>query len=302
MSIKKYFSYIIAFLIMAMNTGCEIKSGEEPYFFLIRTCVVEGSRWAGSTQAGGEINRNTIFSYFLGQVSPIWAQAHFVFVPVVSEGNGNIPVIADPEDVFDPGAISGQQSFNAEASEAAFECKQAWEARGVSQGIVVVFARYLIPEQLGYVYGVTEAMHLELIEPNGSRSADLCSTPRKLQASDLPTWVIVTEPGCKSFELACSDFASTRAHEALAHELGHVLLLGHGNGKDDAPSTGTVPPAAGPRPYDEYCDPGENDTALPCADTGLMNSVAGCTGLTELQIETARNAAEACSGGDYTCP
>lgn len=301
MSIIRGIPYTIILLVLVTSAGCEIKKGEEPYFVLVRPCVVEGSQLAGSTPAGGEIDQQPIYNYFFEKVDPLWQSAHIIFLPVVSKGNSNVPVIADPgDDSFDTGAISGQAVLNAEASDAALECAQAWEARGVSKGVVVVFARYLISDQLGFVYGVTDTVNRDLLAPNGSRSSDLCSAPRNLRASDLPAWTVVTGPGCT--DPNCDTFARTRAHEALAHELGHVLLLGHGDGKDLAPSIGSAPPAAGPRPYDEYCDPDENDTELPCARTGLMNGFAGCTGLTELQIETARNAAEACSGGDFTCP
>ena len=78
----------------------------------------------------------------------------------------------------------------------------------------------------------------------------------------------------------------------LGHELGHALLLGHGDGIDQGPIIGSEPPTAGPRPFDEYCDPAE-----PQESCSLMDPVyARCTELTALQIELARAAAAARDG------
>lgn len=85
----------------------------------------------------------------------------------------------------------------------------------------------------------------------------------------------------------------------LAHELGHNLLLGHGNGLDDD-GDGLLPGLAGPRRYDEICDPDwlvpprntdvaeDVGSANPCS---LMQNFACSTTLRPLQVETARGVA-----------
>src|SRR5439155_6310003 len=71
-------------------------------------------------------------------------------------------------------------------------------------------------------------------------SYPLCIAPRRLTAID--TDYAFVQDG---------QFGNFQNEDALvlAHELGHVLLLGHGNGLDDD-HNGTLPPGPGVRLYD----------------------------------------------------
>jgi hypothetical protein len=145
------------------------------------------------------------------------------------------------------------------------------------------------------IAGLTPLVSLSLQRSfQGARANDLCSYPRHLTRSDvLPeASVVMVDP----FFFASgrgTAFAGADPAETLAHELGHTLMLGHGNGLDPD-KDGTFPPNAGPRNFDINCDPDAGDPNPP-GFTGcgsLMNTFAGvCFTVTPLQREAARDAA-----------
>jgi hypothetical protein len=132
----------------------------------------------------------------------------------------------------------------------------------------------------------------------GHRGDALCGHPRQLVATDISNanrfpFVVIVEP----------QHSSTFVH-ALAHELGHNLFLGHGNGIDDD-RDGKEAGRPGPKRYDEYCDPrgfippantvlAEDEITPPvdCETNGSLMRVSGsCLRIRPLQIETARGVA-----------
>jgi hypothetical protein len=139
---------------------------------------------------------------------------------------------------------------------------------------------------------------------DGQRGEDLCDEPRNLDARDVYEldgdadhpdvgFATIAEP---------SQFFSPDHHgRVLAHELGHVLALGHGNGLDDN-HDGIEPGQPGARRFDEYCDPlgtDEDPADQPC--TSLMEDGAPCEPLTALQVEMATAAAAVMPGCSGAC-
>jgi hypothetical protein len=127
------------------------------------------------------------------------------------------------------------------------------------------------------------------------RNLDLCRAPRHLTGADIGDWVVVEDP------------AFIGGTGTVSHELGHALMLGHGDGLD-GDSNGTLPPAPGIRDFDEYCDLRwlQGDDPLSCTSLGhaaFCCSIvfehpdgAGCgggppSGITPLQAEMLRDAA-----------
>jgi len=140
----------------------------------------------------------------------------------------------------------------------------------------------------------------ELFEPD--RKKEFCVAPRTLTVSDASasgvTMIDSANFGAKNLDgrpMNAADPFST-----LAHELGHSLLLGHGDGVDND-HNGVLPPAPGNRWYDAYCDPaGVNAAGAPIED--LLGGAAGCGSvmlggsaqchdIQPLQREAARDAA-----------
>src|SRR5262249_5001418 len=124
----------------------------------------------------------------------------------------------------------------------------------LQKGIVVVFVRRFLNS--GDVSGVTPKPDPEIIQRRAlardliSGSTRLCQHPRLLRAGDVSPlgWTFILEPTALFPQNSIEETINT-----LAHELGHALLLGHGNGLDDD-ANGTLPPVPGPRRFDEYCD------------------------------------------------
>jgi hypothetical protein len=185
------------------------------------------------------------------------------------------------------------------------------------EGFVVVTARRFVP--VGSVFAGTSLPAFALqLGPNlpggGQRGDDLCGEPRELSSSDVfeidgnetvhvdVGWSVISQPG--------EFFSLDHRSRVLAHELGHVLFLGHGNGADDN-EDGEEAGVTGRRRFDEYCDslgttlsdgasfPKEDLASTGTGCKSLMHPHASCTGLTELQVEQARAAAAVmpgCSG------
>jgi hypothetical protein len=218
-----------------------------------------------------------------------------------STATDSIPVIADPSP---PGGGSGSLGdlevafLSNEANRAATACTQAWaELQPGRPGLPVVNARKFINS--GAIEGVSPgpatALYVASRNPlSGRRGDDLCGAPQRLTPADIGTpFVVMPDQGFL-----------TRPTLVLAHELGHNLFLGHGNGLDDN-GDGTRAGRPGPKRYDEYCDAGwlappmNLDVAedlgtrlVSCeASSSLMNRFASCTNLRPLQTETARGVA-----------
>jgi hypothetical protein len=265
----------------------------------VRWCILQGSPQAQG-KAPGEILPGTKLLALIQKLNTVWVPgARIAFRPAFSSG---IPVIADPiptdNDFLNVGDIdlsgflgSGEPALAASAGE------QAWLALAPSQrGVMLVNVNRMPGPSL--ILGVAPAPSNALLQ-GGARHAALCSSPRQLLVSDLtPQFTAVVDQALYTGVTYPS--GADMPHLALAHELGHVLLLGHGNGFDDD-QDGVQPPANGPRLYDEYCDdwPAE-DTLTPSVScevsSSMMQTSAGCPNLRPHQIEAARAAAKLVPG------
>jgi hypothetical protein len=85
---------------------------------------------------------------------------------------------------------------------------------------------------------------------------------------------------------------SARDKHLVAHELGHTLSLGHGNGIDDD----------GDIKYDEICDPGESEPPFGIPPTVMDRGGGTYTNVTTLQRGTSRAIAKLTPGSEIDPP
>jgi hypothetical protein len=293
----------------------------------LRPCFLEGTQLAfdsdsqkpikpGQLAPAGDVIR------LIDQINDqTWLKhARIAFRAAVSPG---VPVIKDPDT---RPTLSGMPTMPGEVDVPAFfqtspasepgmvktACELAWQNIDSSQkGMPAVFVRRFL--NAGNTLGFVPKAELELIQSSArvppTTSTRLCQQPRQLVVGDVTHvgWTQLLEPDAR---IPTNSFAQT-VH-TLAHELGHALLLGHGNGLDDD-GNGTPPPQPGPRRFDEYCDTmgigPPNGTPLEDARTPFVSCEAtesvmhvsnpNCFLLQPLQVEQARAAAKLVPGAAF---
>ncbi len=274
----------------------------------VRFCVLENSPLAKGNLPGSFIRGLELAQWLQGATAPWLEQASILYRPALAPHG--IPVIADPEKEF----LSGieqvgdiEVSFPAEAMLAKTACESAWvQFYPTQRGLVVNSARNLVQQgsqavALAVAAGPPLALRVQQASPlTGRRGDDLCGHPRNLTVDDVTDqFVVLIDP---------LSFQPGDRNIVLAHELGHTLLLHHGNGLDDN-SDGLEPPANGPRRFDGACDPdgiaGSTGRPQEDVDAGAVNdslmrpSVSSDTTLRPLQIEQGREVAKVYPGAVF---
>ena len=266
----------------------------------IRMCVLEGTRLAAQAEPGETISGTEPYDWLLEMNETIWMpKATIAFSSAIDT---EFPVIEDPASTSTcriPGAIadSGTAS-NGEPAQAAATCAAAWdETYPGRKGLPVVLVRDICTGE----YGLSSGAPPEF-KPGGRRFSDLCHYPRRLNESDFtdpshPDYMVIIEKGPQS------DAASGFSH-TLAHELGHNLFLGHGNGLDDD-NDGERIGLGGPRLYDDYCDTDEGYDPEAGCGSGRLSLMypegTTCNAILPHQVETARDVGRLLPGSrDHT--
>jgi hypothetical protein len=222
--------------------------------------------------------------HFLPVVTPAPAYDNHVIIPDPVAGPSWLPKAK-------PGDIEIDPRFFSEMKDAFLSGKAAWEQLGQSHGIVIIVAHDLVSVLLAADVGANPG-HDKTVSRNGGQ--DFGVFPRKLITEDvIGQYALVPEPARFVIKPGGPD-RNGYLEDVLAHELGHCLLLCHGDGIDNEPS-GTQPPDPGPRKFDVDTDPQEfqnYDEAPSTTTRSLMSPNASMLqGLTPLQRELAREAA-----------
>ena len=297
----KWAPFVLLAVILGGLVGCK----STRIAVVVRLCVVRGMDWtldsAGKeTTATGTSSVDSHVADLMEQANAIWttgADIAFLQVPN-SANNDHIPIIDDP---FPPGVSTSVDPFggpgkrgdiqqdqdgsvSSETVAAVASCKNAWAAAfpAGQPGVTVVIGRALVRAD-GHADVSLAAFETPVFPIYvGAKFAnrDLCVRPRSITAGDVSDhWVIVQTAINQSGQAA---FFGT----VLAHELGHALLLQHGDGEDND----------GNGKFDDFCDFPEFSTLdanVQHDKLSLMNPAvfADVTRISALQRELAREAA-----------
>ena len=199
----------------------------------------------------------------------------------------SFPVIDDP--TISPGSQEGDiidpdLDNSTELKQALAACNTAWDAlsrqfRVPFVGVPAVNVRQFVTSD-GTVTSKAGQGSFNFTWPGNFSFDDICLDPSRVTTNGDGIYAFVKD---NSFTLG-TDPNDT----ILGHELGHVLFLGHGNGKDDD----------GDGVYDEFCDKtGELPTPATLMTPGALSSV-----LTAAQQATVRTVAKKTSGAQLDPP
>ena len=267
------------------------------------TCVVRGAVWTKDRnqnqpppKPAGED------AYFVHQGNPIltshvtdlvteandnvWIPGADINMMQVIAGEGEIPVIDDPQTAIGKYGDVVADRLDTEGEQAAAVCREKYN-NSPADVLVIIIVRHLL-------------------NPNGSKSArsgfaepyydverrnngaDLCNFPRNLTQEDTKRkFIIIDDPA--QYTPGGEQAGRGLPHIILSHEFGHALMLSHGDGKDNN-GNAVAPPTDGSRLFDSFCDRSEPEEAEP---PNLMNETAGYYGaITEFQKELARTVAK----------
>ncbi len=281
----------------------------------VRFAVIEGSPQAQGRLAGDTVPGDHFYELLRAANAKHWLDgekdargAHILFRP--ARAPMGVPVIADPDETKPPGSVKGDIDDKRlhEPGKAAALAETRWHELYPSEtGLIVLNAFHLYQNSFANddLNGFTPGPSFDLLS-GGSRERDLCEVPRRLTTNDVTPLYCVIRDAALSRR---GDKTLFSPEDVLAHELGHHLFLGHGNGLDDN-SDGTLPPGPGPRLFDQFCDPlpVRCDSFGACVsdeDAGfatLMAPFADRVGFEPLQIELARTVAALVPGARCRTP
>jgi hypothetical protein len=235
------------------------------------------------------------------QVNSIWvAGANIAFFSVPPQSNdGRIPIIEDP--LTAPGESGdleqeeGTPSLSYEVGLAVDECNQAWtkDLGANPPGIPIVLARGFVNPAGTYdtvMVGAEDPLSGVYMRA-AQEGRDLCSRSRTVLAEDVAgrSVVVQTRPKDVHGQLVWNDIPVLAL--VVAHELGHSLLLQHGDGRDND----------GNGRFDYGCDTPEFnqfDLVAPYDQRTIMDPYTNpdWTRITPLQAQLARAAAAVTPG------
>ncbi|MEI9933215.1 MAG: hypothetical protein WDM89_22455 [Rhizomicrobium sp.] len=272
--------------LVLLFVGCSSPNSKR-ITIIARACVVQGAPWDfGAGKATPATTRTNAATQVILDASQIWQTgADIAFVPVL-DSQGEIPEIRVQGSDGKGDIDQPQDSSPTPQTKAAIQaCDAAWQStypKGLL-GIPMIFARTIVNDDgSNSRQNGIEPQNTTGYARNGGK--DLCDRPYKIVQGDLTgnAFVIAT---LNVDRVSSSSFAEALA-TTTAHEIGHSLMLAHGDGRDND-NNGR---------WDQVCDPleySQYDLAPSDPNPSIMNAApSNQTLITPLQAELARSAAQ----------
>jgi len=278
-----------------------IQSGEGLYLVPLRWCAVEGSPSEMNPGNMGFTDTDSIFIHRMQSANDhFWIQGaeiafHSAFTYRV-EDDVSFPSIPDhylpPNGVGSSGDINLDRYGFYEGSIAPIElvhqvadCEMAWDALELEhdtnlEGIIAVNVNRFVNASGSQSTTVGIATSSIACEPARSTTMAIC-TDLNTMSENIGTFVAL-EDASYDQDLESQDFQDV----TLAHELGHTLFLGHGDGLDND-ENGL---------FDSCCDANENESATPYSLMSPYSNQASSRVITALQKDWARTVASKTPG------
>jgi hypothetical protein len=237
---------VVAALAAPIAVRAQSDRGPQLIQFPIRWCVLEGSRAARTDPDGAVLERVRRGSSILAREMGITLRSALNQTLAAARA---FPVIKDPRtNVGRPGDVLSPVVSTAEYTLVMQRCLNAWQRLqraaapgsdfgGVAYGPPAVIIRDFVTSTGSVDRGIWGYAF------SASTNADYCNanTIPVRRASGGSMMIVDSSDGTPSLELD---------RRLVAHETGHMLRLGHGNGRDD--------PGTTPARIDKFCDAGEN--------------------------------------------
>ena len=307
----------VTILFMAAAQSCDhiVASHPNRIALPVCACILRGAGWTVIAKPSGDATlppgedhffthtesaaiANNVNSLIDSASAKIWEpQADIALVPQI-DAQGYIPVIDYPN-VYQGQLYGNVAAYYADGEDVAGKCRAAWGKALIPDAVVVIIVRKLT--STGGI-PIPKSGYSEYYDQVNARrqGKDLCTVPRNLTKDDTKgRYILLEDP-------TLLGLAAQAGHGfpyiILGHEVGHVFMLGHGDGLDNN-NNGTQPPGPGDRRFDEICDPDEflhidvPNESIPNSPISLMNETPGYfTKLTPLQMELAQTAARLMPG------
>ena len=271
---KRRVTWLAAALLLPLLSSCPVNMLVVP----VRICVIQGATFAPADQPVNLAAVTDKAHQIVAAASQIWRDSAeigllpFPDVRVMTDPN---PVTTGRQKVGDIVQDIGiGQGPSQESDDVIKACEALWAStpEGKPPGVTLVFARDFASSDGG--------VNLDLLGYTPPPGKTQCTKPYNIDPDFVRArWSIV-----KTYISAdqTPDMWLKQVSHTTAHELGHLMLLGHGNGKDDNTNG----------PWDEECDGAEYqqfDLVDPQAVGNLMHrSSALGTSLSPIQRELAR--------------
>lgn len=279
--------------------------GNETIVIPVRWCALELTPTViNPTSLGATSTNGVLLARLQRATNDVWLPGANIILrsaltPAVNVSN--FPVIADPAppfpDVTENPPGNGPGGFGdillpafpnspVEWNAVRTECEEEWDHLEVASGTP-------LPGVIAFSFN-------QFVDANGIPTTvkGLGEPPTMFTGATFPcvnppqpfTWTLGAFTGLADFKFVGT---ASRDAKAVAHEFGHVLFLGHGNGLDDD----------GDMVYDGFCDPTEAGLDLPATIMHpTLSATTPTTVVTPLQRATSRAIARGTPGNQLDPP